>query len=173
MRRQAAAQWAEARRQHINRERAMLAELQYIVDILRQQEQRQEPPLNQMQHQPNTNHPPPPLPHNHISHHQSPSPPHNQFFQPPPPPLPQFDTTDPKSPLANHLQLAPWPSYYRATPPPIYHGNTDPRKFLMYYEAAIASPRGDEATLAKSLIISLEDAAANWYSRLPPRCIYS
>jgi hypothetical protein len=41
------------------------------------------------------------------------------------------------------------------------------------YEAAIASAGGDEATLAKSLIISLEDAAANWYSRLSPRCIYS
>jgi hypothetical protein len=43
----------------------------------------------------------------------------------------------------------------------------------MCYEVAIASAGGDEATLAKSLIISLEDAAANWYSRLPPRCIYS
>jgi hypothetical protein len=43
----------------------------------------------------------------------------------------------------------------------------------MSYEAAIASTRGDEATLTKSLIISLEDAAANWYSRLSPRCIYS
>jgi hypothetical protein len=43
----------------------------------------------------------------------------------------------------------------------------------MSYEAAIASARGDEATLAKSLIISLEDAAANWYSRLPPGYIYS
>jgi hypothetical protein len=43
----------------------------------------------------------------------------------------------------------------------------------MYYQAAIASAGGDEATLEKSLIISLEDAAANWYSRLPPRCIYS
>jgi hypothetical protein len=42
----------------------------------------------------------------------------------------------------------------------------------MCYEAAIATARGDEATLAKSLIISLEDAATNWYSRLPPRCIY-
>jgi hypothetical protein len=39
-------------------------------------------------------------------------------------------------------------------------------------QAAIASIGGDEATLAKSLIISLEDVAANWYSRLPPRCIY-
>jgi hypothetical protein len=30
-----------------------------------------------------------------------------------------------------------------------------------------------EATLTKSLIISLEDATTNWYSRLPPKCIYS
>jgi hypothetical protein len=35
MRRQTAAQRVEARRQHINRERARLAELQYTVDILR------------------------------------------------------------------------------------------------------------------------------------------
>jgi hypothetical protein len=55
----------------------------------------------------------------------------------------------------------------------MYHGNTDPCKFLMCYEAAIASTGGDNATLAKSLIISLEDTIANWYSRLLPRCIYS
>jgi hypothetical protein len=38
---------------------------------------------------------------------------------------------------------------------------------------AITSTGGDDATLAKSLIISLEGVIANWYSRLPPRCIYS
>jgi hypothetical protein len=43
----------------------------------------------------------------------------------------------------------------------------------MSYKAAIASAGGDEATLTKLLIISLEDAVANWYSRLPPGCIYS
>jgi hypothetical protein len=43
----------------------------------------------------------------------------------------------------------------------------------MSYEADIASMWGDKGTLAKSLIISLEGAAANWYSRLPPGCIYS
>jgi hypothetical protein len=43
----------------------------------------------------------------------------------------------------------------------------------MSYEAAIASTGGEEATLAKSLIIFLEDATANWYFRLPPGCIYS
>jgi hypothetical protein len=43
----------------------------------------------------------------------------------------------------------------------------------MCYEATIASAGGDEATLAKSLIIFVEDAAVNWYSRLPPIYIYS
>jgi hypothetical protein len=43
----------------------------------------------------------------------------------------------------------------------------------MFYEAAIMLAGGDKATIAKSLIISLEDAIANWYSRLSPRCIYS
>jgi hypothetical protein len=43
----------------------------------------------------------------------------------------------------------------------------------MCYKAAIASTRGNETTFAKSLIISLEDAVANWYSKLPPGCIYS
>jgi hypothetical protein len=41
------------------------------------------------------------------------------------------------------------------------------------YEATIVAAGGDEATLTKSLIISLEDAAAHWYSRLPLECIYS
>jgi hypothetical protein len=43
----------------------------------------------------------------------------------------------------------------------------------MCYEVTIASAGGDEATLTKSLIISLEDVAANWYSGLLPKCIYS
>jgi hypothetical protein len=43
----------------------------------------------------------------------------------------------------------------------------------MRYKATITSAGGDEATLAKPLIILIEDAAANWYSVLPPRCIYS
>jgi hypothetical protein len=124
----------------------------------------------ELQHSP----PPPPnynipLPNYHIPYHQPPSLPHNQYIPPPP----QFSTTYSKSPLANHLQLTPWPPLYRATPPPKYHINAIPRKFLMSYEAVIASVEGDEATLTKSLIISLEDAAANWYSRLPPGCIYS
>jgi hypothetical protein len=88
-------------------------------------------------------------------------------------PLPTYDTIDLKSPLTDNLQVALWPSQYRATPPPKYHGDTNPHKFLMCYKVVIASSDGDDATLVKSLIISLEGATVNWYSRLPPRCIYS
>jgi hypothetical protein len=80
---------------------------------------------------------------------------------------------DNKCPLADNLQLAPWPTQYRAAPPPKYYGESDPWKFLMSYEAAIASFRGDETTLTKLFIISLENGAANWYARLPPRSITS
>jgi hypothetical protein len=55
-----------------------------------------------------------------------------------------------------------------ATTPPKYFGDSDPRKFLMCYEAAIALSGGDEATLVKSFIISLKVAAANLYARLQP-----
>jgi chaperone required for assembly of F1-ATPase len=43
----------------------------------------------------------------------------------------------------------------------------------MSYEAAIALFGGDETTIAKSFIISLENAVANWHARLPLRSILS
>jgi hypothetical protein len=100
-RRQASAQHTEARRQHINRERARLMELQYIIEILQHQEQRQEPPFEQLHHQNNTNLAPS---HIQIPHPQYPPPPMHEIHQQPPP---QYGTTDPKISLADHLQLAP------------------------------------------------------------------
>jgi hypothetical protein len=43
----------------------------------------------------------------------------------------------------------------------------------MCYEASIASAAGDNTTLAKSVIIALENAIANWYARLQPTSITS
>jgi hypothetical protein len=137
MRRQTIAQRTEAYMKHINREWARLTELQYTVDILHQQEQRQEPPLVQRQHQlnitlprPPPHIPLPPLQFNNIPHYQPPSPPHNQFFYPPPPPLPQLDNTNPKTtdqsfatctmvfPLLSHTTTkVPW----KHRPPQIPH----------------------------------------------------
>jgi hypothetical protein len=62
---------------------------------------------------------------------------------------------------------------YGVVPPPKYYEESNPRKFIISYEAMIASSRGDDTTLAKSFIISLMNAAANWYARLSPRSIAS
>jgi hypothetical protein len=43
----------------------------------------------------------------------------------------------------------------------------------MSYEVVIASSGGEDTTLTKSFIISLENVAVNWYARLPPRSITS
>jgi hypothetical protein len=138
--------------------------LLYTVGMLRQQEQRSDQQSGQRHHH-DAN--PPPPPNYHFSH--PPSPLHNHYIPPPP----QLGSIDPKSPLAKHLQLTLWPLHYFAATPPKYHRNANPRKFLMSYEAAIASTGDDEATLTKSLIICLEDAAANWYSKLPSGCVHS
>jgi hypothetical protein len=66
-----------------------------------------------------------------------------------------------KCPSADSLQLASWLPQYRAVPPLKYYGEFDPQKFLMSYEAAIASSGGDDTSLTKSFIISFENAAAN------------
>jgi hypothetical protein len=59
------------------------------------------------------------------------------------------------------------------TPPLKYFGDSDMHKFLMCYEAAIASSGENDRTLANSFIISLEGAIGNWYARLQPRSIMS
>jgi hypothetical protein len=80
---------------------------------------------------------------------------------------------DNKCPLVDNLQLAPWPLQYRVVPPPKCYGESDPCKFIMCYEASIASVGGNGTTLTKSFIMSLENLVANWYGRLQPRSITS
>jgi hypothetical protein len=80
---------------------------------------------------------------------------------------------DDRSPLAPQLQVSPWPANFRAGTYPKYNGNTDPAKHIMSYQVAVASSGGDDATMAKSFIISLEGLALTWYTRLPPLSINS
>jgi hypothetical protein len=126
-----------------------LAEWQQTVNNLCQEEQRQDPLFQQPHKQANFPHQPQPqmtVPLTHKVQEQ---------------PSLTYGAIDMKSLLADNLQLASQPSQYRAVTPLKYHGDTDPRKFLMCYEVALASSGGDDATLAKSLIISLEGATAN------------
>jgi hypothetical protein len=78
---------------------------------------------------------------------------------------------DPKSPLSQEIQITPWPQTYRPVPLPRFSGQSDPRQFLMSYEAAILSAGGDDSVLVKSFIIA-NDAAAQWYSLLSPGVIH-
>jgi len=86
-------------------------------------------------------------------------------------PLPR--PADPKSPLSEGLQNAPWPPNYKPITLPKFNGKTDPRQFLMSFEAAIASAGGNDSVLAKSFVIAAEGDALAWYSMLKPSTIYS
>jgi hypothetical protein len=80
---------------------------------------------------------------------------------------------DERSPLAPHLQVSPWPANFRAGTYPKYNDSTDPAQYIMSYQVAVASSRGDDTTMAKSFIIILEGPALTWYTRLPPLSIDS
>jgi hypothetical protein len=68
-------------------------------------------------------------------------------------------TFDDASPLAAKLQAIPWPPSYKPPQLPMYDGHSDPKQFLMSYEATISSYGGN--------------AAQTWYSSLRPGTINS
>jgi hypothetical protein len=56
---------------------------------------------------------------------------------------------------------------------PIFNGESDPRQFLMSFEATIITGGGDETTLAKSLVMAVKGPAQYWYSSLKATSIHS
>jgi hypothetical protein len=80
---------------------------------------------------------------------------------------------DPKSPLSEGIQTSPWLVTYKPITLPKYNGKSDPRQFIMSFEATIASVGGNDSVLAKSFIIAAEGDALAWYSMLMPSIIYS
>jgi hypothetical protein len=74
---------------------------------------------------------------------------------------------DSESPLSIGLQTAPWPPKFKSVSLPKYNGFGNSRQFLMRYESAVNSARGDDVALAKSFIIACEGPVLNWYYLLP------
>jgi hypothetical protein len=62
-------------------------------------------------------------------------------------------TFDDASPLVAELQAIPWPQSYKPPQLPMYDGHSDPRQFLMSYEATISSYGGNAAVMAKSFVM--------------------
>jgi hypothetical protein len=71
---------------------------------------------------------------------------------------------DDASPLAAELQATPWPPSYKPPQLPMYDWHSDPKQFLMSYEATISSYGGNTAVMAKSFIIAIRSVAHTWYS---------
>jgi hypothetical protein len=80
---------------------------------------------------------------------------------------------DDASPLAVELQATPWPSSYKPPQLPMYDGHSDPKQFLMSYEATISSYGGNTAVIAKSFVMAVKNVAQTWYSSLRPGTITS
>jgi hypothetical protein len=55
----------------------------------------------------------------------------------------------------------------------MYDGHSDPKQFLMSYEATISSYGGNTAAMAKSFVMAVRNVAQTWYSSLRPRTITS
>jgi hypothetical protein len=82
-------------------------------------------------------------------------------------------TFDDASPLSAELQATPWPSSYKPPQLPMYDGHSDPKQFLMSYEATISSYGGNAAVMAKSFVMAVRSVAQTWYSSLRPGTITS
>jgi hypothetical protein len=51
---------------------------------------------------------------------------------------------------------------------PMYDGHSDPKQFLMSYEATISSYGGNTAVMEKSFTMAVKNVAQTWYSSLRP-----
>jgi hypothetical protein len=82
-------------------------------------------------------------------------------------------TFDDASSLAAELQATPWPQSYKPPQLPMYDGHSDPKQFLMRYEAIIFSYGGNTAVMEKSFIMAVRSVAQTWYSSFRPGTITS
>jgi hypothetical protein len=80
---------------------------------------------------------------------------------------------DDASPLSTELQATTWPPSYKPPQLPMYDGHSDPKQFLMSYEATISSYGGNTAVMAKSFVMAVRSVAQTWYSSLRPGTITS
>jgi hypothetical protein len=80
---------------------------------------------------------------------------------------------DDASPLAAELQATPWPPSYKPPQLPMYDGHSDPKQFVMCYEATISLYWGNTVVMAKSFVLTIRSVAQTWYSSLQRGTIMS
>jgi hypothetical protein len=75
---------------------------------------------------------------------------------------------DDASSLATELQAVPWPPQL-----PMYDDYSDPKQFLMSYEATISSYGGNTTIMVKSFVMAVRSVVQTWYPSLRPGTITS
>ena len=77
------------------------------------------------------------------------------------------------TPLSAEFEELPWPPSFNPTILPQFDGDSDPKEFLLKYEAAIEATGGSPACKVKAFILSLKGLAQHWYSNLPSGHIHT
>jgi hypothetical protein len=80
---------------------------------------------------------------------------------------------DDASPLAAELQATPWLPSYKPPQLPMYDGHSDPKQFLMSYEATISSYGGNTAVMAKSFVMAVWNIAQTSWQKLKDMLVTS
>jgi hypothetical protein len=76
-------------------------------------------------------------------------------------------------PWQQNCRLPPWPPSYKPPQLPMYDEHSDPKQFLMSYEATISSYGGNTAVMANFFVMAVRNVAQTWYSSLRPGTIMS
>jgi hypothetical protein len=80
---------------------------------------------------------------------------------------------EPWTPLTVELEQTPWPPRFNAVVLLQYDGETDPREFLLKYEATMESNGGGSTIKAKSFIMAVKGSAQHEFAIIPKGHIYS
>src|SRR6185436_955054 len=70
-------------------------------------------------------------------------------------------------PFSAEFKELPWPPRFNPTILPQYDGDSDPKDFLLKYEAAIEASGGGATCKVKAFFLSLKGLTQHWYSNLP------
>jgi len=70
------------------------------------------------------------------------------------------------TPLSVEFEELPWPPRFNPTILPQFDGESNPKDFLLKYEAAIEASVGGAACKVKAFVLSLKGLAQHWYSNL-------
>jgi hypothetical protein len=79
----------------------------------------------------------------------------------------------PRTPLSEELEEVQWPHHLNLTVLPQFDGESDPKEFLLKYEATIEAVGGGTTCKAKALVLALRGQAQRWHTNIPSETILS